>query len=118
MVSCPNDEKLGDNPFHLHAWNYSTFKSMLEEYFRDVVVLGQVLTPSARVHFEFGYFLDCRVGVLWNQPWTRAWRALRVILGRPPVPPRPKCAAFVPGPNDWWFIPETGEQARMLVGIC
>lgn len=118
IVSCPNDEKLGENPFHLHSWDYFSFKSMLEEHFREVVVLGQVETPSARVHYEFGRYLDDRVGVLWNQPWTRAWRALRIVLGRSPVTPRPKWAGFVPGPSDWWFVPEVEDQAKMLLGIC
>ena len=118
VLSCPNDEKLGDNPFHLHSWNLSLFKSLLEKHFHEVVILGQVETPSARVSYEFGRYLDYRVGVLWNQPWTRAWRAVRSILGRPPGPPRPEWAAFVPGPNDWWFVPESGDQAKMLLGIC
>lgn len=118
VVSCPNDEKLGSNPFHMHAWDALGFKRMLANHFQDVVVLGQTLTPSAQVHYEFGRYLDDRVGVLWNQPWTRAWRALRLILRRQPVAPRPLCAAFVPGPNDWWFVPDAGTSALNLIALC
>lgn len=118
IVSCPNNEELGTNPYHLHSWDAERFKQMLAGYFGEVVVLGQVETPAARVHYEFGRYLDDRVGVLWNQPWTRAWRALRGLLGRRPVAPRPQWAAFVPGAQDWWFVPEAGDQAKMLLGVC
>ena len=118
IVSCPNNEKLGDNPFHVHSWDQVTLKKMLEAHFDEVVILGQMLTPSALVHYEFGRYLDDRVGVLWNQPWTRVWRAVRIALGRASVTPRPKWSHFVPGPSDWWFVPEAGDQAKMLLGIC
>lgn len=118
LVSCPNDEELGNNPYHLHSWDLPAFRSLLEGYFDEVLVLGQVETPSARVHYEFGRYLDDRVGILWNQPWTRAWRGLRSLLGRAPVRPRPTWGAFVPGPNDWWFVPDAGDRAQMLLGIC
>ena len=118
IVSCPNNEKLGENPYHLHAWDSQSFSNLLKAHFDDVVLLGQVVTPSARVHHEFGRYLDNRIGIMWNQPWTRLWRALRVALGRPAELNRPQWADFVPGPNDWWFVPEYGEEAKMLLAIC
>jgi len=118
IVSCPNNEKLGQNQFHLHSWDDAAFRGLLQRYFGSVVVLGQVETPTSRVHYEFGRYLDDRVSVMWNQPWTRAWRALRELMGRSPVTPRPLWANLVPGPQDWWFVPDTGPRAQMLVALC
>ena len=97
IVSCPNDEELGENPYHLHSWALSQFRIMLEEYFENVVILGQVETPVARVHREFGRYLDDQMGVLCNQPWTHAWRTLRAFLRRPPDSPRPAWTVSFPG---------------------
>jgi len=118
FVSCPNDEQLGNNPYHLHAWDTDGFHRLLARYFGDVIVLGQVPNPSAMASAEFGRYLDFRIGVLWNQLWTRVWRAVRQLLGRPPVPARPEWCNILPGPYDWWFVPDHGPNAISLVAMC
>lgn len=119
LVSCPNDEKLGDhNPYHLQSWTAASFGALLGRYFESVVVLGQVLTPTAKAHAEFGRYLDDQLGVLRSQPWSRAWRLVRRLLGRPSLPPRPDWTNLVPGQHDYWFVPETGPSAMSLLAIC
>jgi 2-polyprenyl-3-methyl-5-hydroxy-6-metoxy-1,4-benzoquinol methylase len=118
IVSCPNDEELGDNPYHLHSWNASELRAFLGEYFEDVVVLGQVLTPAAMANAEFGRYIDMRLGVLWNQPWTRVWRGVRRLLGREAVPPRPDWCNIMATQHDSWFIPDTGSNAICLLAVC
>ena len=74
----------------------ATFRELLASYFDDIVVLGQVATPSARANADFGRYLDVRIGVLWSQPWTRVWRGVRRLLGRHPVAPRPEWCNILP----------------------
>ena len=119
IVSCPNDEKLGPhNPYHLHSWNADAFRRLLADCFDDVVLLGEVLTPAAQTRYEFGRYLDDRLGVLWSQPWTRAWRAVRRLLGRPALGPRPVWSNFIPDQHDYWFVPSTGPEAMSLIAVC
>ncbi len=119
LVSCPNNELLGDhNPYHLQSWSAETFHTQLSRYFADVVVLGQVLTPTARAHYEFGRYLDDQIRVLRSQPWSKAWHLLRRLLRRPVIADRPAWSVFVPGQHDWWFVPETGPNALCLLAVC
>ncbi len=119
LVSCPNDEELGDhNPYHLHSWDAEKFRTLLAAYFDDVVMLGEVLTPAAQTRYDFGRYLDDRVGVLWSQPWTRAWLLVRRLLGRPDLPRRPVWSNFLPGQHDYWFVPRTGPEAMSLLAVC
>jgi 2-polyprenyl-3-methyl-5-hydroxy-6-metoxy-1,4-benzoquinol methylase len=119
IVSCPNDEELGDhNPYHLQSWDADAFRTLLSRYFESVLILGQVETPASKARYDFGRYLDDQVGMLRSQPWTRAWRRVRGWLGRAEPVPRPEWSNFVPGQHDWWFVPSTGPEAMSLLAVC
>ena len=118
LVSCPNNEELGDNPYHLHSWDAESFRSLLGEYFSDVLILGQCHNPAYHANAEFGRYVDMQLGVLWNQPWTRLWRGIRRLLGRQAVPSRPRWGNLMPGPHDWSFVPDFGPKAKRLLAVC
>jgi len=76
IVSTPNKTfSRADNPYHVREYTSAEFRTLLQQRFSHVTLLGQHLTAA------FGGFNQL-VPVLWSNPFMRLGRLLQRLCGK------------------------------------
>jgi len=71
------------NPFHVQEWTRAEFSTLLMQTFETVEMYSEVIGFSVDSRRQFASELNAQFSQLWSNPFIKAHRVIRKILGSP-----------------------------------